>query len=184
VSPNPADADRDKVDALLAKIANMRASAFVESAPKTAQPALEVHVKFDDGKKEERVSFVKGRRRRLRASPGRARRGEDGRGRSHGCAEVAGRTIEVIRPAGLPAFALLRFGASAMARWRASARGGGKACAASVSATIVVACTLVACHPALPGPSSPSCPSSRSRLVHDIDARAAAPALEHGYWGC
>jgi hypothetical protein len=37
----------------------MRASAFVESASKTAQPALEVHVKFDDGKKEERVSFVK-----------------------------------------------------------------------------------------------------------------------------
>jgi hypothetical protein len=59
VSPNPADLDRDKVDAMLAKLANMRASAFVESAPKTAQPALEVHVKFDDGKKEERVSFVK-----------------------------------------------------------------------------------------------------------------------------
>ena len=59
VSPNPADLDRDKVDAMLAKLANMRATAFVESAPKTAQPALDLRVKFDDGKKEERVTFVK-----------------------------------------------------------------------------------------------------------------------------
>jgi hypothetical protein len=60
VSPNPADVDRDKVEAMLAKLANMRASAFVEASAKTAaKPALEVHVKFDDGKKEERVSFIK-----------------------------------------------------------------------------------------------------------------------------
>jgi hypothetical protein len=58
VSPNPADADRDKVDALLAKIANMRASSFVD-AKGGLSPALEVHVKFDDNKKEERVTFVK-----------------------------------------------------------------------------------------------------------------------------
>jgi uncharacterized protein DUF4340 len=58
VSPNPGDADRDKVDALLAKIANMRASAFVD-AKKSLAPALEVYVKFDDNKKEERVTFVR-----------------------------------------------------------------------------------------------------------------------------
>jgi hypothetical protein len=58
VSPNPADADRDKVDALLAKIANMRASSFVDGKGGLS-PALEVHVKFDDNKKEERVTFVK-----------------------------------------------------------------------------------------------------------------------------
>jgi hypothetical protein len=59
VSPNAADADRDKVDALLAKLANMRASAFVESLTKTGldKPALVVYAKFDDGKKEERISF-------------------------------------------------------------------------------------------------------------------------------
>jgi uncharacterized protein DUF4340 len=59
VSPNAADADRDKVDALLAKLANMRASSFVESQAKTGldRPALVVYAKFDDGKKEERISF-------------------------------------------------------------------------------------------------------------------------------
>ena len=60
-SPNPADVDRDKVDALLAKIANMRATSFVESTAKTGldKPAMTVYVKFDDGKKEERVTFGK-----------------------------------------------------------------------------------------------------------------------------
>jgi len=60
-SPNPADVDRDKVDALLAKIANMRATSFVESTGKTGldKPAMTVYVKFDDGKKEERVTLGK-----------------------------------------------------------------------------------------------------------------------------
>jgi hypothetical protein len=60
-SPNPADVDLDKVDALLAKIANMRAASFVESTAKTGldKPAMTVYVKFDDGKKEERVTFGK-----------------------------------------------------------------------------------------------------------------------------
>jgi len=58
VSPNPADADRDKVDALLAKIANMRATSFVDGKG-ALSPTLEVSVKFDDNKKEERVTFVK-----------------------------------------------------------------------------------------------------------------------------
>jgi hypothetical protein len=61
-SPNPADVDLDKVDALLAKIANMRASAFVDSTAKTGldKPAMTVYVKFDAaGTKEERVTFGK-----------------------------------------------------------------------------------------------------------------------------
>jgi hypothetical protein len=39
----------------------MRASAFVESTAKTGldKPAMTVVVKFDDGKKEERVTFGK-----------------------------------------------------------------------------------------------------------------------------
>ena len=59
VSPNPADADRSKVESLLAGLADMRATAFVPSVAKTGldAPALTVLVKFEDGKKEERVSF-------------------------------------------------------------------------------------------------------------------------------
>jgi Domain of unknown function (DUF4340) len=60
-SPNPADLDRDKVDAVLAKLANMRATSFVESTAKTGldRAAMTVYVKFDDSKKEERVAFGK-----------------------------------------------------------------------------------------------------------------------------
>jgi len=49
------------VTALLAKIANMRATSFVEASSKTGlrQPAMVVSVKFDRCKKEERVTFGK-----------------------------------------------------------------------------------------------------------------------------
>ena len=59
VSPNAADLDRDKVDGFLSRLANMRVSSFVESTAKTGldKPAMTVVVKFDDGKKEERVAF-------------------------------------------------------------------------------------------------------------------------------
>lgn len=59
VSPNPADVDRDTVDALLAGLAAMRATSFVDSAARTGldKPAMTVYVKFEDGKKEERVAF-------------------------------------------------------------------------------------------------------------------------------
>lgn len=61
VIPNPADADRSKVESLLAGLADMRATAFVPSTAKTGldSPALTVRVTFEDGKKEERVSFGK-----------------------------------------------------------------------------------------------------------------------------
>jgi hypothetical protein len=60
-SPAAADLDRDKVDGVLAKLANMRATSFVQSSAKTGldKAAMTVYVKFDDGKKEERVSFGK-----------------------------------------------------------------------------------------------------------------------------
>jgi hypothetical protein len=58
-SPSAADVDKDKVDAVLAKLANMRADKFVESTAKTGldKPAMTILVKFDEGKKEEKVSF-------------------------------------------------------------------------------------------------------------------------------
>jgi hypothetical protein len=61
VSPNAADADKDKVEGMLSRLSNMRASAFVDSTAKTGldKPALTVSVKFEDGKKEERVAFGK-----------------------------------------------------------------------------------------------------------------------------
>jgi len=59
VSPTAADVDREKSDSLLSKLSNIRAASFVESTAKTGldKPALTVTVKFDDGKKEERVTF-------------------------------------------------------------------------------------------------------------------------------
>jgi hypothetical protein len=59
VSPNPGDVDKDKFDAFLSRLANMRAEKFVASQSGTGldKPAMTVVAKFDDGKKEERVVF-------------------------------------------------------------------------------------------------------------------------------
>src|SRR5438552_1444330 len=61
VSPAAANADKDKVESLLSRLSNMRATSFAESTAKTGldKPELTVYVKFDDSKKEERVSFGK-----------------------------------------------------------------------------------------------------------------------------
>ncbi len=58
-SPTAGDVDKDKFDAFLAKLANMRVSTFQPSAANTGtdKPAMTVSVKFDDNKKEEKVSF-------------------------------------------------------------------------------------------------------------------------------
>jgi hypothetical protein len=58
-SPSPGDVDKDKMDSLLSKLSNMRAASFVESTAKTGldKPALTITVKFDEGKKEEKVTF-------------------------------------------------------------------------------------------------------------------------------
>ena len=59
VSPSAADVDKEKMDGLLSKLSNMRASSFVDTTAKTGldKPALMVTVKFDEGKKEEKVAF-------------------------------------------------------------------------------------------------------------------------------
>ena len=53
------DIDKDKMDGLLSKLSNMRAASFVESTAKTGtdKPALTVTVKFEDGKREEKITF-------------------------------------------------------------------------------------------------------------------------------
>ena len=59
ITPSQADADRSKVESLLAGLADMRATSFAPSTARTGldAPALTVFASFDDGKKEERVSF-------------------------------------------------------------------------------------------------------------------------------
>jgi hypothetical protein len=72
VSPNAADADKDKVEGMLSRLSNMRASAFVESTAKTGldKPLMMIVVKFDDGKKEERVTFGKDGEATFASRPG------------------------------------------------------------------------------------------------------------------
>jgi hypothetical protein len=59
VSPSAADADKGKMEALLAALVDMRATSFTATTANTGlnTPALTVLVKFDEGKKEERVTF-------------------------------------------------------------------------------------------------------------------------------
>ena len=61
VSPNPGDPDRSKVENLLAGLADIRATSFVDKSARTGlqTPALVVAAKFDEGRKEERVTFGK-----------------------------------------------------------------------------------------------------------------------------
>jgi hypothetical protein len=60
-SPNPGDADKDKVDKLLADLADFNVTSFVPKSNKTGldSPALVANIKFDDGKKDETVTFGK-----------------------------------------------------------------------------------------------------------------------------
>src|SRR5215467_2580051 len=57
----PVDADKEKMSVLLAKLESIRATSFVDSTAKTGldSPVMTVYAKFDDGKKEERVTFGK-----------------------------------------------------------------------------------------------------------------------------
>jgi hypothetical protein len=59
VSPSAKDATKETMDSMLSRLSNMRAASFTDSTANTGldKPALTVYVKFDDGKKEERVSF-------------------------------------------------------------------------------------------------------------------------------
>ncbi len=58
-APSPGDPDREKVETMLAGLADVRSTSFVAvtSGLGLETPALVVVVKFDDGKKEERVTF-------------------------------------------------------------------------------------------------------------------------------
>ncbi len=59
VSPNPGDVDKAKMDSFLAGLADIRATSFTPTTAKTGldRPALDVYAKFEDNKKEERVTF-------------------------------------------------------------------------------------------------------------------------------
>jgi hypothetical protein len=61
VSPNPGDVDTRKVETLLAGLADMRATSFADAKTKTGldAPALSVNATFEEGKKQERVTFGK-----------------------------------------------------------------------------------------------------------------------------
>ena len=61
LSPNPGEADRSKVENMLATLADIRATSFVASKTGNglSSPALTVSAKFDESKKEERVVFGK-----------------------------------------------------------------------------------------------------------------------------
>jgi hypothetical protein len=61
LSPTAADADREKVESFLAGLADIRATSFVASSARTGldTPAMTVTAKFDEGRKEDRVTFGK-----------------------------------------------------------------------------------------------------------------------------
>jgi hypothetical protein len=58
-APEKKDADMAKMDAMLSAFSNLRATAFPDTTAGTGleAPALTVVVRYDDGKKEERVTF-------------------------------------------------------------------------------------------------------------------------------
>ena len=60
-SPNPGDADKEKVNKALADLADINVTAFPGTTAKTGldKPDMIVSVKFDDGKKSETVTFGK-----------------------------------------------------------------------------------------------------------------------------
>ena len=61
LGPTEGEPEKGKVDTLLAGLADMRATAFVDAKTKTGldAPVMTVVAKFDEGKKEERVTFGK-----------------------------------------------------------------------------------------------------------------------------
>ena len=61
LSPTAGEPDVMAVDDLLSRMESVRAVTYVDAAARTGleKPALTVYAKFDDGKKEERVSFAR-----------------------------------------------------------------------------------------------------------------------------
>ena len=80
VSPNAGDVDKAKMDSFLAGLADIRATTFTPTTAKTGldKPALVVYAKFEDNKKEERVTFGQSGSDVYFARPGEPGRGEGG----------------------------------------------------------------------------------------------------------
>lgn len=57
-APKEGDADAAKMETLLSELSSLRAESFAERTPK-ASPALVVEARFDDGKKSEKVTFLR-----------------------------------------------------------------------------------------------------------------------------
>ena len=73
VSPTAAEPDKEKFQTFVASLADIRAISFVDSKAKTGldAPAVTIVVKFDEGKKEDRVTAGEEWRRCVRLAPGR-----------------------------------------------------------------------------------------------------------------
>ena len=97
VSPNAGDADKTKMDSFLAGLADIRATSFTPTTAKTGldKPALTVVAKFDDGKKEERVTFGQSGSDVYFARPGEPGRGEGGSREIHRSDQGARRAVEM-----------------------------------------------------------------------------------------
>ena len=86
-SPAPKDVDNAKVDALLTAVTGARADTYVDSIAKTGldKPEVTVAIKFDEGKKEDRVAFGRS------GSDAYAQRAND-----PGAAKIAASTLDAI----------------------------------------------------------------------------------------
>ena len=76
VSPTAGEPDAMNVDDLLTKLEGLRATSFLNSTAGTGldKPSLTVYAKFENGTKEDRVSFGRSSRRRARRDSRPARR--------------------------------------------------------------------------------------------------------------
>lgn len=74
VSPNAGDPEAMGMDTLLMKLETLRAASFIDSTAGTGldKASLTVYAKFEDGKKEERVSFSKAGADAYASVPGQA----------------------------------------------------------------------------------------------------------------
>ena len=61
VSPTPGDVDKEKIESMLSRLSNMRAARSPRRTRRHRpdKPAMSVVARFDDGKKEDRVTFGK-----------------------------------------------------------------------------------------------------------------------------
>lgn len=84
-APSAKDVDGAKIDSLLSALTGARADSFVDKPPADAKPEVVVTLKFDEGKKEEEVTFLKA------ASDAYAVRRD-----SSGAAKLSGSTLDEI----------------------------------------------------------------------------------------